>query len=199
MGDNGAVGAHRNGYNGLYSVRALGGGESPFVKSTRAWTWSSTSMPGRARRIRGFSSSLAGRRCASHDWGTPPLNSISRPRPCRCGESHSLHLHPAPLHRHGLHLPRTQADAGRFLGCFWASCIKLAEDKSIYFLAPGSSIDSPTWVQFCTQQHGRDSTVAGAREAMPAALELGRRRCSAASRRCATANRFSTVGWATRC
>lgn len=49
--------------------------------------------------------------------------------------------------------------AGGFLGVFWASYINAPEDKSIYFLGEGASLDEPRWVQFCTQKHNRDSTV----------------------------------------
>lgn len=45
------------------------------------------------------------------------------------------------------------------MGVFWASYINAPEDKSIYFLRGGSSLGAPQWVQFCSQVHGRDSTV----------------------------------------
>jgi hypothetical protein len=52
--------------------------------------------------------------------------------------------------------------AGGFFGVFWASYINGPENKSYYFLAPGSTLDAPVWVQFLTQQHDRDSTVRSA-------------------------------------
>jgi hypothetical protein len=45
------------------------------------------------------------------------------------------------------------------LGVFWASYINGPMDKSIYFLAAGSSLDKPVWEQYATQKHNRDSTV----------------------------------------
>lgn len=48
---------------------------------------------------------------------------------------------------------------GGVLGVFWASYINAPMDKSVYFLAAGSTLDRPVWVQYCTQGHNRDSTV----------------------------------------
>jgi hypothetical protein len=56
-------------------------------------------------------------------------------------------------------IPRIDKFAGGFLGIFWASYINAPLDKSIYFLAGGSSLDAPQWIQFASQSHGRDSTV----------------------------------------
>ena len=56
-------------------------------------------------------------------------------------------------------IPRKEAFAGGFMGVFWASYINAPADKSIYFLAAGSSLDKPQWVQYCTQVHGHASTV----------------------------------------
>lgn len=53
---------------------------------------------------------------------------------------------------------------GNFLGVFLASYMVSPENKSIYFLAPDSTLDSPKWLQFCTQQHDRDSSVPRAGE-----------------------------------
>jgi len=51
---------------------------------------------------------------------------------------------------------------GNFMGVFWASYINAPIDKSIYFLEAGSSPDAPKWLQYCTQRHGLNSTVRGA-------------------------------------
>lgn len=48
---------------------------------------------------------------------------------------------------------------GGFLGCFWASYINAPLNKSMYFLRGGSTLDEPQWVQYCTLEHDRDSTV----------------------------------------
>src|SRR5690606_2622761 len=56
-------------------------------------------------------------------------------------------------------IPRKDVFAGGFLGAFWASYISAPLDKSMYFLAAGSTLDAPKWVQHCTPVHGHDSTV----------------------------------------
>ena len=56
---------------------------------------------------------------------------------------------------------------GDFMGVFWASYMNAPEDKSIYFLAPGSTPDAPKWLQYCTQRHGLHSTVRRADEEIP--------------------------------
>lgn len=56
-------------------------------------------------------------------------------------------------------VPHRDDLAGNVLGVFWASYINAPDDKSIYFLNEGSSLDAPEWVQYCTLQHGRDSTM----------------------------------------
>jgi hypothetical protein len=61
-------------------------------------------------------------------------------------------------------IPRKGGFSGNYLGIFWASYINGPLDKSIYFLRGDSSLAAPQWVQFCTQEHGRDSTVLPAGE-----------------------------------
>jgi hypothetical protein len=45
------------------------------------------------------------------------------------------------------------------LGVFWASYMNAPEDKSMYFLGPGATLDKPKWLQLCTQHHDHFSTV----------------------------------------
>ena len=56
-------------------------------------------------------------------------------------------------------VPRKDAFQGGYMGVFWASYINAPLDKSIYFLQGDSTLEQPQWAQFCTQAHGRDSTV----------------------------------------
>jgi hypothetical protein len=56
-------------------------------------------------------------------------------------------------------VPRKKNFVGGFFGVFWASYMNAPIDKSIYFLDGASSLAKPTWRQFCTQLHNRDSTV----------------------------------------
>lgn len=63
--------------------------------------------------------------------------------------------------------PKRDHFVGGFLGVFWASYINAPEDKSIYFLEAGSTLDAPKWVQYCTQRHGLHSTVRSAEDDLP--------------------------------
>lgn len=56
-------------------------------------------------------------------------------------------------------VPHKAGLEGGLLGVFWASYINAPMDKSMYFLAAGSSLDKPVWEQYVTQKHNRDSTV----------------------------------------
>ncbi|MFA6239889.1 MAG: hypothetical protein WC655_03115 [Candidatus Hydrogenedentales bacterium] len=56
-------------------------------------------------------------------------------------------------------VPRRAVFQGGFMGVFWASYINAPDNKSMYFLGPGSNLKAPQWLQFCAQEHGRDSTV----------------------------------------
>lgn len=68
-------------------------------------------------------------------------------------------------------IPRKGDLAGGFFGVFWASYINEPMDKSYYFLAAGSTLDKPVWVQYCTQKHDRDSTVPNEKDTVPLAFE----------------------------
>jgi len=70
-------------------------------------------------------------------------------------------------------IPRKGNLTGGYLGIFWASYINAPQDKSIYFLRAGSTLDKPQWVQFATQTHGHESTVlpAGNNPTEPAVVD----------------------------
>jgi hypothetical protein len=56
-------------------------------------------------------------------------------------------------------VPHKPGLEGGTLGVFWASYINAPTDKSLYFLAAGSTLDTPVWEQYATQKHNRDSTL----------------------------------------
>lgn len=56
-------------------------------------------------------------------------------------------------------IPHESVFKGGLMGIFWASYINEPENKSIYFLGPGGSLDAPKWLQFCAQQHDHCSTI----------------------------------------
>lgn len=64
-----------------------------------------------------------------------------------------------------------EALCGGFLGVFWASYIHEPEDKSIYFLQPGSRPGAPRWAQLCTQKHGQASSVRHEAESLELSFE----------------------------
>lgn len=55
--------------------------------------------------------------------------------------------------------PTENVFQGEYMGVFWASYINAPINKGLYFLRGGSMLDEPQWVQYVTQEHGRDSTV----------------------------------------
>lgn len=64
-----------------------------------------------------------------------------------------------------------------YLGFFWASYMNAPEDKSMYLR--GGQIEhgnTPYWMQFCTQAHGRDSSVChrSNRRALPFSVTIPR-------------------------
>lgn len=56
-------------------------------------------------------------------------------------------------------IPRKPTFKDGLMGIFWASYINEPENKSMYFIGPGGTLDKPKWFQFCTQRHDHCSTV----------------------------------------
>ena len=71
-------------------------------------------------------------------------------------------------------IPRARTFEGDVMGVFWASYMNAPENKSIYFLGPGASVERPAWLQFCTQQHNHFSTVMHESQAPPPEEVQGR-------------------------
>ncbi|RPI27397.1 MAG: hypothetical protein EHM61_08605 [Acidobacteria bacterium] len=161
VGNNRALGEHRAWYNGIFSLLSPDCREMPFVTSfsglnlehyfdarpasdDRAILFEPRAAPMEFRLI---SSTTAELRQAP----TPVYGVESTTR---------FELHdPYYLDMEFTCVPRKPELAGNFLGVFWASYINDPEDKSIHFLAAGSTLAKPVWVQFLTQEHNRDSTV----------------------------------------
>jgi len=161
IGDNGVLGEHRPGYNGVFDLRVPGDRESAFVPAYAGLNLEHffDTRPRPSERTVFFEP-----RCAPMEF-----NRVS-------DDVVELHQAATPVYgveswtRFALHapyyidmtfrcIPRKPDLAGGVLGVFWASYINTPLDKSIYFLAAGSSLDKPVWTQYCTQEHGRDSTV----------------------------------------
>ncbi|RPJ53596.1 MAG: hypothetical protein EHM23_30635 [Acidobacteria bacterium] len=161
VGNNRALGEHRAWYNGIFRLLSPDCPETPFVpvfsglnlehyfdarpaSDDRAIFFEPRSAPMEFRLVNSTTAEL-------HQAATPFFGVESTTR---------FELHdPYYINMTFSCIPRQPGLAGNFLGVFWASYINGPENKSIYFLAPGSSLDKPVWVQFLTQEHNRDSTV----------------------------------------
>jgi len=157
IGDNAAHGAHRAGYNGLWSLTHRHEAENLFVPAvaglnfehifdgdkrdtdgTRKIFFEPRNAPMTFKKLSGAAAEL-------HQPATPTFHLESWTR-----------FEVSPPHYLDMHfrcLPRQHAFAHGYLGLFWASYINAPEDRSMYFLGSGS------WQQLCTQRHNDESTV----------------------------------------
>jgi len=161
VGNNRALGEHRAWYNGVFRLLSPDCPETPFVpffaglnlehyfdgrpaSDDRAIFFEPRSAPMEFRLINSTTAEL--RQATTPFYG---VESTTR-----------FELHdPYYVDMHFACIPRKPGLTGNFLGVFWASYINDPEDKSIYFLEAGSTLDKPVWKQFLTQEHNRDSTV----------------------------------------
>lgn len=164
IGNNAESGAHRGGYNGIFRLATPDREESVYhpayaglnlehyfdardLRGDRVAFFEPRHAPMEFRRLGPTTAEL-------HQAATPVFGVESRTR-FELREPYYIDVtYTARPHKTGY--------AGGFLGVFWASYMNAPEDKGMYFLQEGSSLAAPQWVQFCTQQHGRDSTVRGA-------------------------------------
>ena len=161
VGNNKSAGTHRPGYNGIFAMTVPGRETSAYVPSYAGVN------------LEHFFDAR-GRNSEAHVFFEPRYATM---RLERLGDR-AVELHQPPTPAYGVEswtrfevkepnyvdfscrlVPRKEAFEGGFIGVFWASYINQPEDKSIYFLAPGATFDKPRWLQLCTQQHDRDSTV----------------------------------------
>ncbi|MCF6285787.1 MAG: hypothetical protein L3K26_11405, partial [Candidatus Hydrogenedentes bacterium] len=164
IGDNAALGQHRNRYNGVYSLTTPGLKDSPFVPSYAGLNlehyfdlrpdinkdghtfFEPRNEPMAFKQIDAYTSEL-------YQPVTPYWGVESTTRFTVSPEGHiDMDFTCTPHKDHWV---------GGFMGIFWASYINAPINKSIYFLQAGSSLDKPRWLQYCTQRHGLNSTVLG--------------------------------------
>jgi len=164
IGNNAGKGEHLGGYNGVFAMARPGEDDSPFVPF------------------------YAGLNLEHYFDASPrnPDNSIFfEPRHAAMGfrrlSDTAAELYQAPTPHFGMESwtrfelkepyyvdfsfrckPTKDVFEGGYFGVFWASYINAPIDKSIYFLSGGATLAEPRWLQLCTQQHGRDSTVRAA-------------------------------------
>lgn len=167
LGNNAALGQHANRYNGVFNITHPGLAESPFVEAYAGLNLEHY-FDGRARPADSnvfFEPRVAPMTFTRIDNVTAELH--QPPTPVFGVESWSRFTLRSP---HYIDLdfrciPHRDAFEGGFFGVFWASYINAPEDKSLYFLRAGSTLDQPFWEQFCTQKHGQDSSVLQADDA----------------------------------
>ncbi|MBI4557848.1 MAG: hypothetical protein HY706_09705 [Candidatus Hydrogenedentes bacterium] len=161
IGNNNGLGEHRPWYNGLFNMSSPDQSQTPFVPAYAGFNlenfydarprhpdpavfFEPRANPIEFKRVNATTAEL-------YQAPTPFYGIESRIR-FELKEPHYIDVAYTCI-------PRNADLAGKFFGVFWASYINEPLDKSIHFLAGGSSLEHPKWVQFCTQQHDRDSTV----------------------------------------
>jgi len=158
IGDNGELGEHRGGYNGVFNIMAPGA-LAPFVPLYAGLNLEHffDARPRPEDRAVLFEPRHAPMTCTRIDERTVELYQAETPF---YGVESRTRFQIAEPHYVDVTftcVPHKPLEG--FLGCFWASYINAPEDKSIYFLAEDATLDAPKWIQFCTQRHDRDSTV----------------------------------------
>ena len=160
IGNNGAKGEHRRCYNGLFRLWSPDQEQTPFVPFYAGWNlehyfdarprhddakvfFEPRWAPMDFRRVDDRTAELV--QPETPFWGVQSRTRFEVKDPYYIDMTFRCTAH--------------KALEGGFLGCFWASYINAPDNKGLYFLDAGSSLDQPRWVQFCTQQHDRDSTV----------------------------------------
>lgn len=170
IGDNAALGEHRNRYNGVYALTTPALKESPFVPLYAGLNlehyfdmrpdinkdghtfFEPRNEPMTFQQIDANTSEL-------YQPETPYWHVESKTRFTVTPEGY--------IDMDFSCTPHTDQWVGGFMGIFWASYINAPLDKSIYFLEAGSTPDAPKWLQYCTQRHGLNSTVRGADDEIP--------------------------------
>ncbi len=161
IGDNAELGKHAARYNGVFSILAPGLADSPFVE---AYAGLNLEHYFDARPRPADNNILFEPRVAPMTF-TRVSDAVAElyqpPTPHYGVESWTRFEVNAPYYvdMHFRCIPHKEVFQGGFLGVFWASYINEPDDKSIYFLGEGASLDDPRWVQFCTQVHGAESSV----------------------------------------
>jgi len=161
IGDNTAADPHMRGYNGIFSLLPSEDGQNVFVPLFSGLNLEHyfDALPVTEPGSVFFEPRRAAMQFTRIDEHTAEL--YQPVTPVFGVESRTRFTATAPhyIDMHFSCTPHRSDLAGGLLGIFWASYMNAPEDKSIYFLGDGSSLESPRWIQFCTQEHNRDSTV----------------------------------------
>ena len=161
IGNNAQMGKHSERYNGVFSITAPGIGESPFVEAYAGLNLEHyfDARPRPQDRDLLFEPRLAPMAFQRINATTAELH--QPPTPNYGVESWTRFevKEPYYIDTHYRCVPTKDVFEGGFIGVFWASYINAPDNKGIYFLTEGASLDDPHWVQFCTQVHGAESSV----------------------------------------
>lgn len=161
IGNNKALDGHAARYNGIFSMHSPGQDKSPFVPAYAGFNlehyfdarprhpdssvfFEPRAVPMTVRRIDDTTVEL--HQVATPHFGVESVTRFQLVDPYYVDVSFTC-------------IPRKGDLEGGFLGAFWASYMNGPINKSMYFLRPGSTLDKPEWVQFCTQHHDHYSTV----------------------------------------
>lgn len=175
IGNNNAAGDHRAGYNGVFRMTAPGQDTSVYVPAYAGLNLEHyfDGRPRQSERNVFFEPRHAPMEFQRLSETKAELR--QPPTPVYGVESRTVFELREPYYLDMTYraIPRRGEFTGGFLGIFWASYMNGPQDKSIYFLQAGSTLDKPQWVQFATQTHGRESTVlpSGGERAEPAVAE----------------------------
>ncbi len=159
IGDNAAEGAHRAGYNGVWSLTTTDEKENLFVPAVAGLNFEH------------IFDGHVGRR----DVLFEPRNAPMELRQIANNEV-ELHQPPTPFWHleswtrfelvapHFIEMtfrciPRQHTYNHGYIGLFWASYINAPENKAIYFWGRREGERSSRWLQLCTQYHDDESTV----------------------------------------
>ncbi len=167
IGDNEAEGAHRVGYNGVWSLTTRDDADNVFVPSYAGLN---------------FEHIFDG-----HVWERDRLFEPRRaPMTLRPVAENEVELHQPPTPFWGLEswtrfklvaphfidlsfrcVPRKMSYRHGYVGLFWASYINAPENKSLYFWGRRDDEEAPRFHQFCTPYHNHESTVVHENEPPP--------------------------------
>lgn len=160
IGDNRALGSHRAGYNGIFSMASPDQAENVYVPAFAGINlenffdarprhpdqkvfFEPRSHPMTLRRINATTVEL--RQASTPFFGIESRMRFELKSPYYVDYTYTCIPHKPDL-------------AGRFFGVFWASYINAPHDKSVYFLGKRAGLEHPFWEQMFSQVHDRDST-----------------------------------------
>lgn len=164
IGNNNALGEHRERYNGVYSISSPDCEETPFVPLYAGLNLENffDARPRHEDDKIFFEPRTNPIQFTRVDDTTAELYQAATPFYGIESWTHFELKEPYYIDFSFRCVPHKPDLGGGYFGVFWASYINAPDNKSYYFLEPGSTLDKPVWVQFLTQQHDRDSTVRSA-------------------------------------